>query len=112
MLLERTIAQLAVGPMPAEEAQQLGQLGYMQWIAGLPGDADYQRVALRAYQIAAPLIESSPAIAEFCELLVTSMREPLAPLPLSMPPRKRRAGAGARRSCRKKLKHLPIASKR
>ena len=112
MLLERTISQLDVGPMPADEARQMGQLGYMQWIAGLPGDADYERAALSAYRIAVLLAASSPAVGEFCELLLTSIREPLRPLPLSLPPRKRRGGAGARRSCRFALKHLSITSKR
>lgn len=112
MLLERTIAQLAVGPMPAEEAKQLGQLGYMQWIAGLASGADYQDAAVSAHTRAAPFMASSPAIAEFCQLLQTSIREPLTPLPLSMPPRTRRGGADARRSSRVKLKRLPITSKR
>ena len=112
MLLERTIAQLAVGPLPADEAKQLGQLGYMQWIAGLPGGADYQGAALSAHRRAAPFMETSPAIAEFCRLLLTSIREPLRPLPLSMPPRKRRGGAGGRRLCRVKLSRSPITSQR
>ncbi len=100
MLLEQTIAQLDIGAMPLDEARQMGQLGYMQWIAGLPGNADYQRAALRAYLMAAPFIESSPAVAAFCDLLLTSVQEPLKPLPLSMPPRKRRGGSDARRSAR------------
>ena len=102
MLLERTISQLAVGPIPADEARQMGQLGYMQWIAGLARDADYQHAAIKAHTLATPFAVSSPAVAEFCELLLTSLREPLKPLPLSMPPRRRRGGAGARRSCRMK----------
>ncbi|MEM7172343.1 MAG: hypothetical protein AAF530_19405 [Pseudomonadota bacterium] len=100
MLLEQTISQLDIGAMPLDEAQQMGQLGYMQWIAGLPGNADYQRAALGAYMTATPFIVCSPAVAVFCELLMTSVREPLKPLPLSMPPRRRRGGSGARRSAR------------
>ena len=111
MLLERTITQLAVGAMAPEEAQQLGQLGYMQWIAGLPGNADYRHAAVRAHDMASPFIETSPAIAEFCKLLVMSVREPLAPLPLALPPRKRRGGAAARRSGRAFPPHLSTGSK-
>ena len=111
MLLERTIAQLDVGPMPAEEARQMGQLGYMQWIAGLPSGADYERAALNAHSLAAPFICTSPAVAEFCELLLTSVREPLTPLQLSLPPRKRRGGAGARRSSRMSPQCFPVKSK-
>ena len=96
MLLERTISQLDIGRVPAQEARQMAQLGYMQWIASLPGDANYRRAALHAHAMAAPYITLSPAVAEFCALLKQSLTSP-APLPLSLPPRKRRGGAGARR---------------
>jgi len=81
----------------------MGQLGYMQWIAGLPGNADYRKAALTAYDTAAPYMIQSPAVAEFCELLLTSLEEPLTPLPLAMPKRQRRGGAQARRSSRTAL---------
>ena len=100
MLLERTITQLDTGPMPPDEARQLGQLGYMQWIAALPGAANYRSAAHHAHERAAPFRHRSPAIAEFCKLLRASLDRPLAPLPLAMPPRKRRGGAGARRASR------------
>jgi hypothetical protein len=98
MLLERTIIQLDTGHMPPDLAQQMGQLGYMQWIAGLPGHVNYVQAALKAFDKAAPFMVHSPAVAAFCELLLTSVRAPLTPLPLAMPPRKRRGGAKARRS--------------
>lgn len=97
MLLERTISQLDTGYLPQARAQELGQLGYMQWLGGLPGDAEYRREAMRAYWAAAPFIRTSPAVAVFCDLLVASTRMPPAPLPLSLP-RHRRGGARARRA--------------
>ncbi len=112
MLLERTISQLAVGPLPHATARQLAQLGYMQWIAGLPGRADYRRAALQAFNAAKPHAASSPAVAEFCALLMQSVEEPLTPLPLALPPRKRRGGADARRSDRVALKGMSRTFKR
>ena len=97
MLLERTISQLDIGPIPLDEATELGQLGYMQWLAGLRGDESYVHAAMRAYETAAPFRRTSPAIAAFCDLLVASTGVPPQPLPLAMPMRHRRGGAGARR---------------
>lgn len=97
MLLERTILQLDIGFVPPDEAAELGGLGYLQWLAGLPGRSDYRREAARAYAMAEPFIETSPAIAVFCDLLASSMKTPLKPSPLSMPARRRRGGAPARR---------------
>lgn len=98
MLLERTIAQLDIGPVSPQRAREMGQLGYMQWLGALPGASDYHAQAMAAYQTAAPFMRTSPAVAVFCELLVSSTRMPPEPLPLAMPPRKRRGGAEARRS--------------
>ena len=103
MLLERTIAQLDTGPMPPEEARQMGQLGYMQWLAWLPRDADYMKSAACALDAARPFVMHSPAVAAFCDLLQSSIDKPLRPLDLSMPSGRRRGGAKARRSFR-----LPI----
>ena len=97
MLLERTISQLDIGTVPPDEAAELGQLGYLQWLAGLPANADYAREAMRAYSMAQPFLRTSPAVAVFCDLLVASTRLPIEPLPLKMPTRKRRGGAQARR---------------
>ena len=97
MFLERTISQLDIGPMSHDEATELGQLGYLQWLAGLPADAGYAKEAMHAYATARPFLRSSPALAVFCELLVASTRDPFAPLPLKMPKRERRGGARARR---------------
>lgn len=98
MLLERTLIQLDIGPVSVETATQMGQLGYLQWLGALPGNADYRREAMRAYTLAAPLLRGSPAVAVFCDLLVASTRTPLAPLELTLPVRQRRGGTLARRA--------------
>jgi hypothetical protein len=98
MLLERTISQLDIGPIPLPRAYELGQLGYMQWLGWLPPMADYRKEAMRAYAAAQPFIRTSPAVAVFCDLLVASTRSPIEPLPLSWPTRHRRGGARARRA--------------
>ncbi|MEM8569653.1 MAG: hypothetical protein AAGG56_01985 [Pseudomonadota bacterium] len=98
MLLEHTISQLDIGPLPEARARELGNLGYMQWLAGLPTMSDYAFEAMRAYDMALPFRRNSPAIVVFCDLLVASTRLPLEPLPLTLPRPRRRGGADARRS--------------
>ncbi|MDG4649657.1 hypothetical protein P6F26_14525 [Roseibacterium sp. SDUM158017] len=100
MLLERTISQLDIGHLPPEKAAELGHLGYMQWLAGLPGAADYRRAAMEAFSKAQPFARISPAVAVFCDLLVASTRMPPRPLAMVLPLRQRRGGATARRSGR------------
>ncbi|MEL7012814.1 MAG: hypothetical protein AAFO72_05995, partial [Pseudomonadota bacterium] len=73
MILELTISQLDSGALPPEQAAEKGQLGYMQWLGGLPSDADYHREARRAYALARPFEGSSPAVAVFCDLLLSSL---------------------------------------
>ena len=102
MLLECTIEQLDVGPVTPEAAIEMGSLGYLQWLAGLPGDAGYRNEVVRAYVMAEPLSTVSPAVAVFCELLDASLKTPFAPLPLVLPPVRRRGGAVERR---KRLRH-------
>ena len=97
MMLERTISQLDIGYVPDHIAKDMGHLGYMQWLGALRGDAGYADEAARAYHLARPFIETSPAIAVFCNLLLTSMASPLRPLPLTVPVPSRRGGAKARR---------------
>lgn len=98
MILERTICQLDIGPVPPDRARELGQMGYLQWLGSLPPMASYPRAAMQAYEIAAPLGPTSPAVAAFCDLLVASTRSPLEPLDLSLPTRQRRGGSKARRT--------------
>ncbi|MEO1611484.1 MAG: hypothetical protein AAFU55_03895 [Pseudomonadota bacterium] len=98
MLLERTISQLDIGPVPPARALELGRLGYLQWLGGLKGDTDYRREAMRAYLAAAPFAPASPAVSAFLDLLVASTRTPLEPLAIPLPERSRRGGARARRA--------------
>lgn len=97
MLVERTIRQLQVGRAPSRRARELAQLGYMQWLGSLPGAADYQAEAEKAYRFAIRFAEETPAIAEFCEILLCSVRQPLKPLDLALPKPRRRGGARQRR---------------
>ena len=97
MILERTIFQLDTGPVSPERAQELGSMGYMQWLGALRGDASYLDEAMRAYDKAAPFIGTSPAVAVFCNLLMESAAYPGAPLPLTLPAKCRRGGAQGRR---------------
>lgn len=97
MLLERTISQLNVGPMPADQAEALGHMGYLQWLGALPGGTNYTSAAKTAREAARPFKDTSPAVAVFCRLLSLSLAEPLKPLVLRAPVPQRRGGARARR---------------
>jgi hypothetical protein len=97
MLLELTIRQLDIGPVPKTRAIELGQLGYMQWLGSLPGHVGYAQEARRALSLARPFIGCSPAVAVFCDLLAASLRISPAPLALALPARRRRGGARSRR---------------
>ena len=97
MLLEYTIAQLDIGAVSEDRAQEMGHLGYLQWLGALRRDASFVEEANRASKLASPYIESSPAIAVFCDLLAKSVAEPLTPIDLKLPPRSRRGGAKSRR---------------
>lgn len=97
MILERTIHQLDIGPIDPERAEKMAQLGYLQWLGALPADSGYQTEAASALQKAQPFEEGSPAVAEFCRMLRTSMEMPPRALTIVMPARNRRGGAQARR---------------
>ncbi|MEM1300466.1 MAG: hypothetical protein AAGH68_14430 [Pseudomonadota bacterium] len=98
MLLERTITQLDIGEVPDDQAEKLGHLGFMQWLAALPATSNYRREASRALALATPFESHSPAVAVFCDLVITSVRLPLVPLELRLPERQRRGGSRARRA--------------
>ncbi len=98
MLLERTIRQLDIGAVPHPRAQALGRMGYLQWLGGLPGDANYHREAMRACAAALPFKGRSPAVAVFCDLLIASTGQAPAILDLPFPVPRRLGGAQARRS--------------
>ena len=95
MILERTISQLDIGPLPDPQARELGRLGYLQWLGALPGEVSYPAEVRRALTAARPFALNSPAVGVFCDLLWASLE--LAPLELEMPVRARRGGAEARR---------------
>jgi len=97
MLLKHTISQLDTGPMPRERAEEMGRLGYLQWLACLDARSNYRVEAMRACTMAAPRALTSPALSVFQELVLASLRTPMAPLPLTLPARQRRGGARARR---------------
>jgi len=100
MLTEKTLLQLLSHPAsrtcPAR-ARELGQLGYMQWLGGLPPRAPYPAMAARALSLSRPFEAASPAVAEFCRLLRLSVQAPLSPLDLALPRPRRRGGARMRR---------------
>ncbi|MEM1314491.1 MAG: hypothetical protein AAGI51_08060 [Pseudomonadota bacterium] len=98
MILERTIRQLDLGPMPSQQARERGELGYLQWLGDLPAASDYRREAMRAYEAAAPFVARSPAVRVFCDLLVATTGSPPAPAALSSRPPQRRGGARMRRT--------------
>lgn len=100
MLLKRTISQLDVGYVPRDQAEEMGRLGYLQWLWALRGDAGYAEEAARAQKMARPFIGSSPALAVFCDLLAASSASPFEPLEIKLPMRKRRGGSKARRDTR------------
>ncbi|MBB95179.1 MAG: hypothetical protein CML68_11335 [Rhodobacteraceae bacterium] len=97
MLLEHTISQLDIGQVPADQAEKMGQLGFIQWLGALPGHSPYPANARRALAMARPFSATSPAIAAFCRLLTQSLDMPPRPMALQMPPRGRKGGARARR---------------
>lgn len=98
MILELTISQLDTGQIPPERAQELGQMGYMQWLGSLHGGASYPASAHHALNKALPFRSTSPAVAVFCDLLAQSLIMPPAPLPLAFPAKQRRGGARSRRA--------------
>lgn len=98
MLHERTIHQIRMSKATPERAKDIGRMGYMQWLGGLPGHSSYEAEAVRAYLLAMDHMESDPAIAEFCDLIRKSLRTPLRPLDLPLPKPQRRGGARVRRS--------------
>ncbi len=97
MMLERTLSQLDIGSVTDDVAEKMGHLGYTQWLGALKGNAGYCKEAMRAYELAQPFAQNSPAVAVFCQLLMASATAPLKPLDLKLPVPARRGGAKARR---------------
>ncbi|MBU2944397.1 hypothetical protein Q4578_00420 [Shimia thalassica] len=97
MLVERTLTQLQVEATTTERAQELGRMGYIQWLGWLPGHASYEAEAVKAYLVAMDFVDTDPAVAVFCDLIRKSLRRPLVPLDLSLPKPRRKGGAKRRR---------------
>ncbi|SMH57282.1 hypothetical protein [Maritimibacter sp. HL-12] len=92
-----TLSQLLMAPADPARAREIGQMGYMQWLAGLPGGACYAAEARRALCAAQPFAASDPAVAEVCRVLRASLGGPTVALGLALPAPRRRGGAGERR---------------
>ncbi|CUH52191.1 hypothetical protein [Shimia marina] len=97
MLLERTLNTLQTRTESPRRAEELGTLGYLQWLAGLPRNVGYPKEAERALEMAEAFEDTDPAVQAFCALLRESLQNPLQVLSLDMPERRRRGGAKARR---------------
>ncbi|MEM6439707.1 MAG: hypothetical protein AAF763_08465 [Pseudomonadota bacterium] len=98
MMLARTIAQLDVGAMPAEQARELAEFGFLQWLGGLAADTDYRKEAMRAVAAAEAAAKRSPAAALFRELLIASAGAAPAAASLRALQPRRRGGARSRRA--------------
>ncbi|WP_417210018.1 hypothetical protein [Antarctobacter sp.] len=97
MSIELILTQLQCRAETPERAHELGCMGYMQWLGGLPGCASYEAEAARAWRRAQPFARTDPAVAVFCALLDASLRQPLRALDLTLPRAQRRGGARRRR---------------
>ena len=97
MFLEYTISQLDIGPMPPDRADEMGHLGFLQWLGALPGDRSFAQEAERALMLSLPAAGYSPALAVFCDLVARAVAASPAPLTLRLPQATRRGGARARR---------------
>ena len=97
MLIQKTLLQLQTRADTPERALELGRMGYMQWLGGLPGASNYAFEAQKAYRYARPFAQTDPAVDAFCDLLRQSLKHPLKPLDLALPKPRRRGGASERR---------------
>jgi len=97
MLLERTLTTLQTRAETPERAQELGRLGFMQWMMLLRPDASYPAEARRALAMAAPFERTDPAVAVFTGLVRASLSDTPRPVAIPVPPPRRRGGAKARR---------------
>lgn len=73
MLLDRTLFQLDIGWVAPERAEELGYLGYLQWLGALPSGGCYRAEVEVALAAAEPFAEASPAICVFMRLLEASL---------------------------------------
>lgn len=97
MILERTLHMLQTTTNTKARAEELGRMGFMQWLGGLQGSASFAEEASRALHAAAPFRRSDPAVACFCALVEEARSMPPRPLDLALPEKRRRGGARSRR---------------
>ena len=69
MVLNRIILRLTEPLDSSEDAVVLGRMGFLEWLVSVPEDQDFSQQAVLAYERAAPLKMTVPAIGVFCELL-------------------------------------------
>ncbi|TCM86571.1 hypothetical protein [Rhodovulum steppense] len=97
MMLELVLLQMQARGRDPARADEIGQLGFMQWLGGLPGGCDYAAAARAALLRLDAGVPDSPTLASFRGLLAASLAMPPRPLGLSLPVPRRRGGARARR---------------
>lgn len=97
MLLEKTIHGLQAHSETPERAEELGRMGFLQWLAFLKGNQGYAVQAQEALDKAAPFEATDPSVAVFCTLVRRSLKGPMALADLSVPRPTRRGGARERR---------------
>lgn len=97
MLLERTIHGLQAHSETPERAEELGRMGFLQWLAFLKGNQGYAEQAQRALEMAAPFEKTDSSVAVFCKLVRRSLEGPMALSDMAMPRPTRRGGAKGRR---------------
>lgn len=97
MILERTLHMLQARTETMAQADEIGQMGFIQWLGWLDGRRSFDAQAAEALSAAAPFRGSDPAVAVFCDLIDEARLMPPRPLALAMPKSKRRGGAKKRR---------------
>lgn len=97
MILERTIHGLQAHSETPERAEELGRMGFVQWLTFLNGDQGYAGQAQQALDKAAPFEATDPSVAVFCDLVRRSLAGPMALSDLKLPRPARRGGARERR---------------
>jgi hypothetical protein len=97
MLLERTLHGLQAQSETPERAEELGRMGFLQWLSFLKGRDSYPEQARRALAKAAVFEGTDPSVAVFCRLVRQSLEGPMALSDLEIPKPSRRGGARSRR---------------
>ena len=97
MFLQRTLHMLQTTTDSDERANELGRMGFMQWLGSLDGRAGFALQAGVALEAAGRFRATDPAVAVFCGLIEEALAMPPRPLALGLPRKCRRGGARKRR---------------